>query len=234
MRVCIIIPTYNEAGNIERLMAEIERACAANDIHILVVDDHSPDGTGQLVEAVAAGNPRVGIIHRTGKLGLGTAYVAGFQYALTNHFDGAITMDADFSHHPQYLPALIQGLESFDIMIGSRYIPGGGVENWGWLRRLMSFGANLFSRVVLGLKAHDCSSGLRCYRTQVLAALDFGQFESFGYSFLEEMLYRCQKKGFSAGETPIIFRNRVAGSSKINGREVVTALLLLLKVRLRL
>lgn len=214
----VVLPTYNEAENIERLVELILQQDAP--LHVVVVDDNSPDGTGELADRLAARDPRVAVIHRSGKLGLGTAYIAGFQRALSLGYGYAITMDADFSHHPRYLPSLLALMPGCDLAIGSRYVPGGGTEGWPLRRRVLSSGANAFARTLLGLHAHDCTAGFRCYRRQVLERIELETIFSSGYSFLVEMLTRCERHGFRVDELPIIFRDREAGASKISRAEI--------------
>ena len=223
MDVCVIIPTYNEKENITDL---VEQILALNNIdaRVIIVDDNSPDGTGQIADALAEQNSRVSVIHRSGKLGLGTAYIAGFKQGLAEGAERLITMDADFSHDPSYIPALVALADHFHITIGSRYIPQGGVLNWGWRRRFLSWGANVFARTVLGLKAHDCTAGFRCYHREVLLNIDLDRIFSNGYSFLAEMIFKCQRKGYTVGEIPIIFANRTRGQSKISQREIYKAM----------
>jgi dolichol-phosphate mannosyltransferase len=218
----VIIPTYNEKENITDLVTRI----LALDIgaSVIIVDDNSPDGTGQIAAALAEQDPRVSVIHRSGKLGLGTAYIAGFHQGLAQGADCLLTMDADFSHDPSYIPALVTLANHFHITIGSRYVPQGGVRNWELRRRFLSWGANAFARTLLGLKARDCTAGFRCYHREVLENIDLDTIFSSGYSFLVEMLFRCQRKGFTVGEIPIIFANRERGQSKISQREIYKAM----------
>jgi dolichol-phosphate mannosyltransferase len=219
--IVLILPTYNECDNLPLMVAAIQ--ALPDPIHLLIVDDNSPDGTGALADALAAASPRMQVIHRSGKLGLGTAYTTGFQTALAQNADLIITMDADFSHDPKYLPALLEASRRFDVAIGSRYIPSGGVRDWGPERRALSRGANAIAHRVLGLKARDCTAGFRCYRRAVLEAIDPASIRAEGYSYLIEMLFRCQRAGFSIGETPIIFADRKLGSSKISQTELIKA-----------
>ncbi len=230
LRIFVIIPTYNEKENIVGLVEQI----LALDIaaRVIIVDDNSPDGTGQIADTLAEQNEAVQVIHRQAKLGLGTAYIAGFKTALAQNADRLITMDADFSHDPSYLPALVALADHFHITIGSRYIPSGGVLNWGWRRRFLSWGANLFVHTVLGLKAKDCTAGFRCYHREVLGSIALDQIFSDGYSFLVEMLFKCQRKGFTVGEIPIIFANRERGQSKISQREIYKAMYTVLRLAL--
>ena len=227
--VCVIIPTYNEKENISDL---VEQILTLDNIgaRVIIVDDNSPDGTGQIADALARQNSRVSVIHRKGKLGLGTAYIAGFKQGLAEGADRLITMDADFSHDPSYIPALIALADHFHITIGSRYIPQGGVRNWGWRRRFLSWGANAFARTVLGLKANDCTAGFRCYHREVLLNIDLDRIFSNGYSFLVEMIFRCQQMGYTVGEVPIIFANRERGQSKISQREIYKAMYTVLRL----
>ena len=223
LNIYVIVPTYNEKENISDLTEQI-LGLAGLDAHVIIVDDNSPDGTGQIADALAAQDARVHVIHREGKLGLGTAYIAGFNYGLAVNADRLITMDADFSHDPSYIPALVALADHFHITIGSRYIPEGGVRNWELRRRFLSWGANTFARTMLGLKANDCTAGFRCYHREVLQNIDLDHIFSNGYSFLVEMLFRCQRLGYTVGEVPIIFANRERGQSKISQTEIFKAM----------
>lgn len=214
MKTVIIIPTYNEYDNIRPLLEQIFTYAPASDI--LIVDDNSPDGTGKLADEISAQNPRVHVMHRAGKLGLGTAYIAGFKYAVEHQYDAAFEMDADFSHDPRYLPDFLRVIESADLVIGSRYVKGGGTPNWSLLRRFISGGGNIFARVMLGIPVHDCTAGYRCYRRQVLESIDLESIESQGYAFQVELAYRVYKRGFKIVETPIIFLDRRVGKSKMS------------------
>ena len=222
LNVSVILPTYNESENIIELVEQI--LALPVQAQVIVVDDASPDGTGRLADELARETSRVAVIHRSGKLGLGTAYIEGFQYGLAQGADRLITMDADFSHQPVYIPALIELSEYYHITIGSRYIPGGGVKNWGWHRRLMSWSANHIARLALGMTVHDCTAGFRCYHREVLQHANLDEIFSDGYSFLVEMLFKCQRMGFTVGEIPIIFANRERGASKISQREIFKAM----------
>ena len=221
----VIIPTYNEAQNIQRLISAIQDACSALDI--VIVDDASPDGTGEL----AASMEGVHVIRRPGKLGLGTAYVAGFCDARGRGYQRIAGMDADFSHDPSVLPALFALLDTADVGIGSRYVPGGGTRNWGLHRQILSRTANIFARFMLGLPIHDVTSGYRCYRREVLERIDLDTLASHGYSFLVELLYRSVQAGFSVAETPIIFEDRARGTSKMSLREIVGGIKNLFRLR---
>lgn len=222
MEICVIVPTYNEKENIEDLVDQL--LALPLDIHVIVVDDNSPDGTGQIADNLAKERPEVSVIHRAGKLGLGTAYIAGFKHGLAAGAQRLITMDADFSHDPSYIPALVELANYYHITIGSRYIPEGGVQNWEIQRRFLSWSANAFARAVLGLKAHDCTAGFRCYHREVLLNINLDRIFSNGYSFLVEMIFKCQRMGFTMGEIPIIFTNRQRGQSKISKREIYKAI----------
>jgi dolichol-phosphate mannosyltransferase len=224
----VVLPTYNEKENISALIGEI--LALDEPLEVLVVDDNSPDGTGEIVAQLAASDPRVHLLRRAGKLGLGTAYKAGFKYGLENGYDAVITMDADFSHHPRYLPAMLAAAANYDLVIGSRYVPGGGVENWPWHRQFLSAGANMMSRVVLGLSARDCTAGFRCYRRRLLQGTDWENIKAEGYGFLEEMLFRLHRAGYNIGEVPIVFADRKAGSSKISKAEIFKAMAMLFRL----
>ncbi len=221
MPAAVIIPTYNESDNIPNLVAEI--LALPIGAHVIVVDDNSPDGTGALVDSIAANEPRVHPVHRPSKLGLGTAHIAGMRHAFALNFDPIVTMDADFSHHPRYIPSLVAGLSQFDLMIGSRYVKGGGMQGRAPRLRMVSWGANLFARTVLGLKATDCTSGFRAYRRPVLESIDLDHVFSNGYSFLIELLFLCQARGWRIGEAPIVYEDRRAGTSKISRAEIYKA-----------
>jgi dolichol-phosphate mannosyltransferase len=214
MKTLIIIPTYNEYDNMRPLLEQIFTYAPASDV--LIVDDNSPDGTGKLADEMAAQNPQVHVMHRAGKLGLGTAYIAGFKYAVEHQYDAAFEMDADFSHDPRYLPDFLKAIESADLVIGSRYVTGGGTPNWSLLRRFISGGGNIFARVMLCIPVHDCTAGYRCYRRQVLESIGLDSIESQGYAFQVELAYRVYKRGFKIVETPIIFLDRRVGKSKMS------------------
>lgn len=210
----VTLCTYNERENIEQLIPEIHRF--APDVHVLVIDDNSPDGTGQLADEMAEQDERIFVLHRPGKQGLGAATIAGFQYGIEKGYDLLLNMDADFSHHPRHLPELRDCLNRADVGIGSRYIGGGGVEGWGFKRYFMSWGINFYARALLRLKTNDNSGSFRCYRVSKLRELDFDRFRAKGYAFQEEILYRCRRIGCTFEETPIIFEDRRYGESKIN------------------
>ncbi len=222
-RLIVSLATYNEADNIRDLVAEIHEF--APHATVLIIDDNSPDGTGDLADDLRASTDHVEVIHRSGKLGLGTAILEGMRFAIENNYDYFLNMDADGSHPPRFIPAILDGMRDKDVMIGSRYIPGGGVEGeFNLKRKLMSTGINLYARMFLGLKTKDNSGSFRCYRVSKLAKIDFDRVLSRGYSFMEEILFWCRQVGCTFGETPIIFENRRAGLSKINKMEAVKAL----------
>ena len=232
----VTVATYNEIENLPRLVEEILKNLPQADI--LIIDDNSPDGTGRWCDEKAAAEPRLHCLHRQGKLGLGTAITAGMKYGIERGYRYVLNMDADFSHDPKYLPALVAGMDppgepAIDVMIGSRYIPGGGIEGWPWKRHFMSRGVNLYARWLLGLKPKDCSGGLRCYRTSLLAQIDLDGIRSRGYSFQEEVLWLLKRQGAACGETPIIFVDRQLGHSKINAGEARAALRIILVLGLR-
>ncbi len=224
MRTTVIIPTYNERENIEPLVTQLLALPVG--LRVIVVDDNSPDGTGAIADRLAVeSNGRVGVIHRAGKLGLGTAYIAGFKRALAEGADLICTMDADFSHNPRYIPAMVEKIaQGYDLVIGSRYVRGGATSGCTFDRKLLSWGANAFARTLLGLRAHDTTAGFRCYRREVLEGMDPDAIKASGYSFLIEMLYRVQRRGWRVGEVPITFENRRLGTSKISRDEIVRAL----------
>jgi dolichol-phosphate mannosyltransferase len=230
-KTLITVATYNEIENLPRLVEEIFRYAPAVDL--LVIDDASPDGTGEWCERLAAENPRVGCLHREGKQGLGSAILAGMRHAIREGYDFLLNLDADFSHPPRYLPDLLAGMDppggpAVDVMIGSRYVPGGGIEGWTLRRHLMSRGVNWYARWLLGLAPRDVSGGFRCYRTAALARLDLEAVRSRGYSFQEEILWRLRRLGARFGETPIVFVDRRHGRSKIDLGEACAALWIIL------
>lgn len=228
--IAIILPTYNERENLEPLVLDI--LGLGLPVRIVVVDDNSPDGTGEIADALARVHPQVLVVHRPAKMGLGRAYLAGFATAFDLDVDLVLTMDADFSHHPRYIPDLVRLVAegTCDLAIGSRYVPGGGTRNWGVGRQVLSRGANLFARTMLGLRAHDCTAGFRCYRRELLEVAPLDRILSDGYSFLIELLYRWQQMGGRVSETPILFEDRRAGRSKISKAEIGKALLTVLRL----
>ncbi|MFH1235468.1 MAG: polyprenol monophosphomannose synthase [Parcubacteria group bacterium] len=220
MRVFILIPTYNEAENIERLIDEIFRLHIDVDLQIVVIDDASPDGTGDLVEKLRKTRPALFCIHRTWKRGLGSAIREGCAYAVGEEADGIITMDADFSHHPKYVLSLIEASRHADLVIGSRYIAGGSETGWSWQRKLLSRGANVLARTLLRLDIHDATAGFRYYSRHVFSRVPIQSLQSDGYSFQVEMVFACHRAGLTISEVPICFENRRLGASKISRREV--------------
>ena len=225
-RTLIALATYNERDNLEELLLAIHRH--APSAEVLVIDDHSPDGTGTLADALAHTHGWLRVMHRSGKLGLGSALLTAMQQAMANDHDLLVTMDADGSHSPRYLPKLLAGMRHRDVMIGSRYVPGGGVIGWPTSRKWISWGVNTMVRVLMRLPAKDCSGGFRCYRVAQLRRARLERMLSHGYSFEEEVLYRCWRAGGTIGETPIVFENRTIGTSKVNVREMVRSLTVLL------
>ena len=226
IRTLVVVATYNEVENLPRLVEQI--LAIAPDVDVLVIDDNSPDGTGDWCDRHTRDEPRLSCLHRPGKLGLGTATVAGFHAAIDGGYDFVVTMDADFSHDPKYLPAMrsriaIEHLAN-DVVIGSRYVPGGGINGWPLHRRLMSRLVNTYARLLLGLSVKDCSGAFRCYRCETLRQLDLDQIRSRGYSYLEEILWLLKRRRARFDEIPIVFVDRVLGQTKINWREAVTAL----------
>jgi dolichol-phosphate mannosyltransferase len=215
----LVLPTYNEAGNIERFV-EAVAAVAPPSLRILIVDDNSPDGTGEIADRIAAGRESVSVLHRPLKEGLGPAYLAGFRHALGQGAGLVLEMDSDFSHDPSHLPRLLAASATADLVIGSRYISGGGVGDWGPLRRAISRGGSAYARLVLGVAVRDLTGGFKCFRREVLEAIDLDSVQAKGYAFQVEMTYRAIQHGFSVVEVPIIFRDRQVGISKMN-REIV-------------
>jgi len=231
MHLAVVIPTYNESGNIERLINEI-LALQIN-TQIIVVDDNSPDGTGKIVDSISMRESKVLCIHRPSKLGLGTAHIAGMRHALELNCDAIITMDADFSHRPSYIPGLIAGFDRYDVVIGSRYVSRGGIRGRSLSLRLVSLVANLLARIVLGIKAADCTAGFRAYRNSVLVSINLDLIFSNGYSFLVELLFLCQTHGWRIGELPIIYEDRLTGKSKISRNEIYKAIYTVLRLTWR-
>jgi len=229
MNTLIIIPTYNELENLRPLLADIFSYAPETDV--LIIDDNSPDGTGQLADEIHNENIHVFVLHRPGKLGLGTAYIAGFTYALKHNYDAVFEMDADFSHDPRYLPDFLNAIEHADLVIGSRYVRGGSTPNWSLLRRFISGGGNIFARFMLGLPVHDCTAGFRCYRTTVLRSFDLDTIKSQGYAFQVELAYRVTQLGFKIVEIPITFPDRRVGKSKMSRKIFIEGFLWVLRTR---
>jgi dolichol-phosphate mannosyltransferase len=226
----VCIPTYNERDNLEGIVQAVLAADSRTDV--LVVDDNSPDRTGDLADALVAREPRVHVLHRERKEGLGRAYLAAFGWALQRPYAYVLEMDADFSHPPRYLPELLDRAEAgVDLVLGSRYVPGGGTVNWGWARRAISRGGSLYARAVLGLPVRDLTGGFKCFRRQVLESIDLAAVKSTGYAFQIELTYRTYRKGFRVEEVPIVFEDRRVGQSKMSRRIVVEALTMVWKLR---
>jgi dolichol-phosphate mannosyltransferase len=230
-RALVVVPTYNEAENIQKIIPRILEKDDA--FSVLVVDDGSPDGTAALVKEMQAKNDRVHIIERKGKMGLGTAYVAGFKYGIREGFDYILEMDADFSHDPNALPVLLKKAEDHDLVIGSRYSNGVNVVNWPMRRLLLSYFANIYTRIITGLPVHDATGGFKCYKRKVLEAFDLDSIKSNGYSFQIETNFLAWKKGFNILEVPIIFVDRSAGVSKMSKHIVHEAMWMVWKLKLK-
>jgi dolichol-phosphate mannosyltransferase len=226
----ICLPTYNERENLSNMIEAIHGVVPH--AHILVIDDNSPDGTGQIADERAAADERVHVLHRAAKEGLGRAYIAGFVWALARDYELIFQMDCDFSHQPKYLVDFSRLAQSKDLVLGSRYIPGGGTEGWAWHRRLLSKGGNVYAQLILGLPQRDLTGGFKCWNRRVLEALPLGEIQSNGYVFQIEMTYRVVRQGFSIGEVPIVFPDRVAGESKMTGGIVTEAMTNVIKIRL--
>ena len=229
-RALVIIPTYNERENITRIIPAV---LAQDDrIDVLIVDDGSPDGTGGIVDAIADQNPRVHALHRSGKLGLGTAYVAGFRWALERDYEFIFEMDADFSHNPDRLPKFLEAIQNADLVLGSRYQNGQiNVVNWPMSRLFLSYSANIYARRVTGLQVFDATGGFKCFRRKVLEAIDLSDVRSNGYAFQIEMTFRAWKKGFRIIEIPIVFVDRMEGASKMSKRIVREAVWMVWRLR---
>ncbi len=231
-RVLIVVPTYNERDNLPILVDAI--LAVQNDASILVIDDASPDGTGHVADEIASRDSRVRVLHRVGKLGLGTAYVEGFRLALEEGYDVVVEMDADMSHDPRYLPELLNALDDgADVAIGSRNIPEGGVEGWGIGRQLLSKGGSLYSRLILGIDIHDLTTGYKAYKRRALELIDLSELQSNGYAFQVETTYRAVRRGLRVVEVPIVFVDRRVGQSKMSRRVFAEAVLMVWKLRLQ-
>ena len=230
MRVLVVTPTYNERDNLEALCA----AVLASPIHAdyMIVDDNSPDGTGQLADELSAKEPRIKVMHRPGKMGLGSAYRQAFGRALADGYDAVISMDGDWSHDPQYLPALAAGAANADLVIGSRYLNGISVVNWDLSRLIMSQVANTYARLVTGMPFRDCTSGFQCLTSRALASIGLDSIRTDGYSFLVELKYRVVHAGLHGVEVPIVFTQRRAGTSKISKAEIGRSMITPWKMRL--
>ncbi len=233
-RIWLVIPTYNEAENIGPIVRAVteELAKAVPGEHrVLVVDDGSPDGTGQIADQLAVELNTVEVLHRPSKTGLGRAYIDGFEHALAGGADLVIQMDADFSHDPTYIPALLAAAEDADLVLGSRYVSGGAVRNWGVVRKAISRGGSFYARTVLGLKVRDLTGGFKCIHRSVLETVDLASLRADGYVFQIELTYRATKAGFSVREVPIVFVDRTAGTSKMSSRIALEAMLLVPRLR---
>ena len=220
-RALVCVPTYNEAENVVPI---VEAILAAAPVEVLVVDDGSPDGTGQLADAIAAREPRVHVLHREKKEGLGRAYLAAFAWALARPYDLVLEMDADFSHHPRYLAPMLARAREADLVLGSRYVEGGGTVNWGLGRRILSKGGSLYARTILGVPYRDLTGGFKCFRREVLEAIDLATVQCTGYAFQIELTYRVHRRGFRVAEVPIVFEDRRVGKSKMSRRIVLEAI----------
>lgn len=229
-KTLIVVPTYNEKDNLPRLLEILMGFPEA--LHVLVVDDGSPDGTGDIAQAWSEKTPRVHLIRRSGKLGLGTAYVAGFRWALARDYERIFEMDADFSHDPKYVPAMLEKTEEADLVVGSRYLTGVNVVNWPMSRLLLSWCANKYAKFVSGLPITDCTAGFKVFRREALAAIDLDNIAASGYGFQIELHFKVWKKGFKLAEVPIVFVDRAAGVSKMSGKIIREAFLLVVRLRL--
>ncbi len=230
MKTLVIIPTYNESENIERLVQEVFVSLPRTEI--LVIDDNSPDGTGRIADGLAVRCPGLHVLHRPGKMGMGNAYNQGFRYAMERGYDVVFEMDADFSHRPSDLPRLLEALKENGLVIGSRYIDGGGTVNWGLARKLISRSGNLYARTVLGMDVKDITAGFRCYSVRALRGVDLDLVKSDGYGFQVEMTYRIKQAGYGIQEVPIIFEDRRAGQSKMSKHIIIEAFIQVLMMRL--
>jgi dolichol-phosphate mannosyltransferase len=229
VKALVVIPTYNERENLGPLLSQV--FAQRLPIEVLIIDDNSPDGTGAMADELAAADPRVHVMHRAGKMGLGSAYVAGFRYALERDYDAVFEMDADFSHNPDSLPEFLRELETADLVVGSRYLHGVTVVNWPLKRLILSYGANVYSRVITGIPIKDLTGGYKCFRRRVLESLDLSRVKSDGYGFQIEINYKAWRKGFRIKEIPILFVDRRAGESKMNRRIVWEAAFMVWRLR---
>ncbi len=232
-KTLVIIPTFDEVENIKELIPEILTRYKNLDLDILVVDDNSPDGTGKFVADLSKSERRVKLISRAGKLGLGSAYIEGFKYALKNKYEYIFEMDADYSHSPKEIKNFLKAIKSYDLVLGSRYVKGVNVVNWPIKRLLLSFFANQYTRIITGLPVFDATGGFKCFRRKVLESIDLNKIKSNGYTFQIEMTFKAWKKGFSIGEIPIIFIDRTAGQSKMSKKIVREAIFMVWKLRIR-
>mgnify|MGYP000067781877 FL=1 len=230
-KILVIIPTYNEFENIRKIIPAV--LSQNENIDILVVDDNSPDNTGKYVEEKSRVEPRINIIKRPGKMGLGTAYITGFKYAIDHNYDLVFEMDADFSHDPKDIPAFLEAIKDADLVLGSRYVNGVRVLNWPMRRLLLSYFASIYTRAITLLPVHDTTGGFKCFRIEVLKAIDLDKVKSNGYSFQIEMTYKAFKKNFRIKEIPIVFTDRAKGTSKMSKKIVYEAVFMVWKLRIR-
>jgi dolichol-phosphate mannosyltransferase len=230
MKTLVIIPTYNESENIEKIVPLVLEKDQS--IHVLIVDDNSPDGTGRIADEMAGRNDHISVIHRQNKSGLGTAYITGFKFAVEKGYDLVFEMDCDFSHDPKYILEFLDAVKDADLVLGSRYISGVNVINWPMSRLLLSYYANVYSRLVTGLPVKDATGGFKCFRREVLEAIDLDRVKSNGYSFQIEMSFRAWKKGFRIKEIPIVFEDRKVGQSKMSKKIVREAVWRVWRLRL--
>ncbi|ROL58933.1 polyprenol monophosphomannose synthase [Bacteroidetes/Chlorobi group bacterium MS-B_bin-24] len=230
MKAIVIVPTYNEAENIANLIDKI--FSVDSNLNILVIDDNSPDGTAEIVKRISEKDPRVHLIQRPGKLGLGTAYIEGFKYALANGYEAIFEMDADFSHNPEDIPRFLDALEDADLVIGSRYLTGVNVINWPLRRLMLSYFANLYTRIITGMPVRDATGGYKCFRAEALKQIDLDKIKTNGYGFQIEMNFRFWAKGFRVKEIPIVFVDRRNGVSKMNKKIILEAVFLVWKLKL--
>lgn len=229
-KTLVVTPTYNEAENITRFISEV--LAQGPDIEILVVDDNSPDGTGDLVAGKQEGNDRIHLLRRAGKMGLGTAYVEGFRYAISKKFDYVFEMDADFSHNPEEIPKFLGKMNGCDLVLGSRYTGGVRVVNWPIRRLILSYAANVYTRIITGMPLKDSTGGFKCFKRKVLEAIDLDKVHSNGYAFQIEMTFKAWSKGFKVCEHPIIFLDRMSGVSKMSKGIVYEAVFMVWKLKL--
>ncbi|MCX6142875.1 MAG: polyprenol monophosphomannose synthase [Ignavibacteriales bacterium] len=230
-RCLVVIPTFNEADNLPQLLPMVLKH--GDHFNILIVDDGSPDGTGKMVKEMQKTEPRIHLIERPGKMGLGTAYVAGFKFAIANGFDFVFEMDADFSHDPAELPRLLEKAEEYDLVIGSRYIQGVNVVNWPMRRLLLSYFANIYTRVITGMPVRDATGGYKCFRRKVLESIDLDLIHSNGYAFQIEMNFKTWRKGYRMCEIPIVFVDRRIGVSKMSKRIVYEAVWMVWRLKIK-
>ncbi len=230
-KALVIIPTYNEAPNAEKIITEVLQQSEI--VEVLIVDDNSPDGTADIVKKMMETNPRIHILQRERKLGLGTAYVAGFKFAIKNKYDFIFEMDADFSHNPKEIPIILGKMDECDVLIGSRYIKGVNVVNWPMKRLILSYFANIYTRVITGMPIHDATAGFKCYKRKVLESIDLDSLRSNGYAFQIETNFIAWKKGFKLFEMPIVFVDRRVGVSKMNKKIVYEAVFMVWRLKLR-